>query len=153
MHAEPSHWLHEISISKSVGHHFWPGLMAGSVIWGHNVPIAVWDCRPGLLQTIFLVKPSPMCFQSYFAAMIFLSAFLSCFHDSDLAAQNVKRFSESICSKLFFILRQCSVRIPVRELTISVGGPELIINNHLPTLQFIPPKYPTWRTDNHSMQV
>ncbi len=62
VHAEPSHWLHEISISKSVGHHFWPGLMAGSVIWGHSVRIAVWGCRPDLLQTIFLVKPSPMCF-------------------------------------------------------------------------------------------
>ncbi len=27
MHAEPSHWLHEISISKTVRHHFWPGLI------------------------------------------------------------------------------------------------------------------------------
>ncbi len=26
MHAEPSHWLHEISISKTVRHHFWHGL-------------------------------------------------------------------------------------------------------------------------------
>jgi hypothetical protein len=25
VHAEPSHWLHEISISKTVRHHFWPG--------------------------------------------------------------------------------------------------------------------------------
>jgi len=41
VHAEPSHWLHESSISKSVGHHFWPGRMAGSVIWGHSVLIAV----------------------------------------------------------------------------------------------------------------
>jgi hypothetical protein len=30
VHAEPSHWLHEISISKTVGHHFWPRLMAGA---------------------------------------------------------------------------------------------------------------------------
>jgi len=30
VHAEPSHWLYEISISKTVGHHFWPGLMAGA---------------------------------------------------------------------------------------------------------------------------
>jgi len=74
---------------------------------------------------------------SYFAAMICLSAFLCCFHDSDLAAQNVNRFS-----KLFFILRQCSFRIPIRALTISVGGPELIINNHLPTLQFDHPNIP-----------
>jgi hypothetical protein len=26
VHTEPSHWLHEISISKTVRHHFWPGL-------------------------------------------------------------------------------------------------------------------------------
>jgi len=25
--AEPSHWLHEISISKTVRHHIWPGLI------------------------------------------------------------------------------------------------------------------------------
>jgi hypothetical protein len=25
VHAEPSHWLHEIFISKTVCHHFWPG--------------------------------------------------------------------------------------------------------------------------------
>jgi hypothetical protein len=27
VHAEPSHWLHEISISNPVRHHFWPGLI------------------------------------------------------------------------------------------------------------------------------
>jgi hypothetical protein len=27
VHAEACHWLHEISISKTVSHHFWPGLM------------------------------------------------------------------------------------------------------------------------------
>jgi hypothetical protein len=27
VHAEPSHWLHEISISKTVCHHFWSGLV------------------------------------------------------------------------------------------------------------------------------
>jgi hypothetical protein len=36
VHAEPSHWLHEISIFKTVRHHFWAGLMAGSVNWGHS---------------------------------------------------------------------------------------------------------------------
>ncbi len=36
VHAESSHWLHEISIFKTVRHHFWAGLMAGSVIWGHS---------------------------------------------------------------------------------------------------------------------
>jgi hypothetical protein len=27
VHAEPSHWLHEIFISRTVCHHFWPGLI------------------------------------------------------------------------------------------------------------------------------
>jgi hypothetical protein len=30
-------WLHEISISKIVCHHFWARLMARGQIWGHNV--------------------------------------------------------------------------------------------------------------------
>jgi hypothetical protein len=29
------HWLHEISISKTVCHHFWPGLMGGPEL-GHS---------------------------------------------------------------------------------------------------------------------
>jgi hypothetical protein len=36
MHAKPSHWLHDSSISKTIHHHFWLGLMVGSMIWGHN---------------------------------------------------------------------------------------------------------------------
>jgi hypothetical protein len=36
VHAERSHWLHEISISKTVGHHFWPGLIARAKIWGQR---------------------------------------------------------------------------------------------------------------------
>ncbi len=28
MLSEHSHWLHELSISKTEGHHFWPGLIA-----------------------------------------------------------------------------------------------------------------------------
>jgi hypothetical protein len=27
VHAEASHWLHEISISKTVSHHFWPAII------------------------------------------------------------------------------------------------------------------------------
>ncbi len=27
MHFEPSHWLHEIFVSKIVHHHFWPRLI------------------------------------------------------------------------------------------------------------------------------
>ncbi len=41
MHAEPSKWLHEISISKTVRAHFWLVLMARAEIWGHsNFPIS-----------------------------------------------------------------------------------------------------------------
>jgi hypothetical protein len=36
VHAECSHWLHEISISKTVGHHFWPGLIAREKNWGQR---------------------------------------------------------------------------------------------------------------------
>jgi hypothetical protein len=33
LHVEPSsHWLHESFISKTVCHHFWRGLMAGSKV-------------------------------------------------------------------------------------------------------------------------
>jgi hypothetical protein len=39
VHAQPSHWLQEISISKTVCHHFWPGLMAGAEIWGQWGPM------------------------------------------------------------------------------------------------------------------
>ncbi len=35
--AEPSHWLPESFISKTVCHHFWAGLMAGAEIWWHSV--------------------------------------------------------------------------------------------------------------------
>jgi hypothetical protein len=33
---QPTHWLHVIFGSKTVGHHFWHGLMARSVILGHR---------------------------------------------------------------------------------------------------------------------
>jgi hypothetical protein len=36
VHDEAAHWLHEFSISKTVHHHFWSGLTAGSVICGHS---------------------------------------------------------------------------------------------------------------------
>jgi hypothetical protein len=35
VHATLSHWLHEISISKIIRHHFWPRLMVGVEFWGH----------------------------------------------------------------------------------------------------------------------
>jgi hypothetical protein len=37
MHVEPSHWLHEIFISKTICHHFWLVLMVGALIWGHII--------------------------------------------------------------------------------------------------------------------
>jgi len=27
---QPTHWLHLFSVSKTIGHHFWPRLMAGA---------------------------------------------------------------------------------------------------------------------------
>jgi len=35
VHVEPSHWLHEISISKTVHHHFSPGLITPIINWGY----------------------------------------------------------------------------------------------------------------------
>jgi hypothetical protein len=32
VHAEPSNWLYEISIPKTLCDHFWPGQMAGAEI-------------------------------------------------------------------------------------------------------------------------
>jgi hypothetical protein len=29
---QPTHWLHVFLVFKIVGHHFWPGLMAGAEI-------------------------------------------------------------------------------------------------------------------------
>jgi hypothetical protein len=38
VHAETSHWLHEAFIFKTVCHHFWPGLMAGTQkLWDYSV--------------------------------------------------------------------------------------------------------------------
>jgi hypothetical protein len=34
-HAEPSDWLHEISLSKTLHTNFLPRLMAGAKFWGH----------------------------------------------------------------------------------------------------------------------
>jgi hypothetical protein len=54
VHAEPSHWLHEISISKTVCHHFWPGLMTGAEIWGQWGPVLGNEFRGMcLLSSIF----------------------------------------------------------------------------------------------------
>jgi hypothetical protein len=36
MHAEPSYWLHEISLSKTVCHHFSPRLMVRAEFGGHG---------------------------------------------------------------------------------------------------------------------
>jgi hypothetical protein len=35
----PSHWLHEISLPKRLGHHFWPGLTA---LAKNTLPIECW---------------------------------------------------------------------------------------------------------------
>jgi hypothetical protein len=43
VHAEPSHWLHEISIPKTVGHHIWAGLIPLIIYWGYLIIyLLVW---------------------------------------------------------------------------------------------------------------
>jgi hypothetical protein len=37
VHAEPSHWPHETFISKTVCHHFWPGLKADAQTGGESL--------------------------------------------------------------------------------------------------------------------
>jgi hypothetical protein len=51
MHAEPSHWLHEISISKTVCHHFWPGLIPPLQTGGAYLLFS-WVCLP---SSVFLL--------------------------------------------------------------------------------------------------
>jgi len=41
VHAEPSHWLHEIRISKTVCHHLSPGLMEKAKACGGRVSVCV----------------------------------------------------------------------------------------------------------------
>ncbi len=47
--AEPLHWLHEISASRTVGHHFLPRLMAGAEFWGHSL---VFQRKPAMTHKI-----------------------------------------------------------------------------------------------------
>ncbi len=42
VHAEPSHWLHEISISRTVHHHFWPWI-ACIINWGYLLVVKIWE--------------------------------------------------------------------------------------------------------------
>jgi hypothetical protein len=44
MDAEPSYWLHENSLSKTVCHHFSPRLMVGAEFWGHSKQ-GMWPCQ------------------------------------------------------------------------------------------------------------
>jgi hypothetical protein len=41
VHAEPSHWLHEISISKITRHHFWPRLIPPIIYCQLKGPFAI----------------------------------------------------------------------------------------------------------------
>jgi hypothetical protein len=54
--AEPPHWLDEISLSKTPGHHFSPWLMKGAEIWGHSrntYQQKVQLCRTKIQHTCF----------------------------------------------------------------------------------------------------
>ncbi len=42
LHAEPSHWLHEIFISKTVPHHLWPRI-ACRINWGYLLVVKTWE--------------------------------------------------------------------------------------------------------------
>ncbi len=44
MHAEPSHWPHETFISKTVCHHFWPGVMADPQTGGESLGQEIFVC-------------------------------------------------------------------------------------------------------------
>jgi hypothetical protein len=55
-HAEPYQWLHEISLSKTVCHHFLPRLMAGAEFWRHSLWI-----RRQLAGLYFLISKFPLC--------------------------------------------------------------------------------------------
>jgi hypothetical protein len=55
-HAEPYQWLHAISLSKTVCHHFLPQLMAGGEFWGHSLWI-----RKQLAGLYFLISKFPLC--------------------------------------------------------------------------------------------
>ncbi len=49
VHAEPPHWLHEISASRTVGHHLLRRLMAGAEFWGHSL---VFQHKPAMTHKI-----------------------------------------------------------------------------------------------------
>jgi hypothetical protein len=55
-HAEPSQWLHAISLSKTVCHHFLPPLMAGGEFWGQ----CLW-IRKQLAGLYCLISKFPLC--------------------------------------------------------------------------------------------
>jgi hypothetical protein len=49
VHAEASHWLHEIYISKTVCHHFWPGLVSTLYIFYNHLTISQSNLKDPLL--------------------------------------------------------------------------------------------------------
>jgi hypothetical protein len=55
MHAEPSsHWLHETFITKTIHHHFWPGLMAGAETMVQSLHQLPWVCLSKVFDSSFL---------------------------------------------------------------------------------------------------
>ncbi len=40
------HWLHEISLSKTVGNHFWPGLIRLAKSWATTILLTA-ECSQG----------------------------------------------------------------------------------------------------------
>jgi len=66
VHAEPSHWLHEIFISKTVCHHFWPGLKTFSVVMWFLIFCTCMNqnCNPGELGRCMVILCVP-CFPPF----------------------------------------------------------------------------------------
>jgi hypothetical protein len=46
MHVEPSHWLHETSIPKTICHHFWCRLMVGANLTKEKIIIITHPTAP-----------------------------------------------------------------------------------------------------------
>jgi hypothetical protein len=98
VHAEPSHWQHEISISKTVCHHFWPWLIPPIINWGFLFLVV-------LKWVIGSRKKKMVC--CLFSAMTF--AYVSVLHCSLLPCMVSSKFIGGWCT---FFLAYFVSRLP-----------------------------------------
>jgi hypothetical protein len=66
VHAEPSHWLHEISISKIIRHHFWPGLIPPIIYCQLKGPFVVAIHMPSFTQFVESLEKLPFVILRHF---------------------------------------------------------------------------------------